>query len=258
MDPLLSNITFDFLIVFIRISSVVMILPGFSEAGVPPMARIGLSIALTTIIAPLVANVLPTMPQMPVPLLMLITEQIVIGITIGWLTRTILTSLPMAGQAISYQIGLSSVLLPSTDLGSNSTLIASVLNLLLPVMFFGSAMIVFPILALINSFHQLPADFSGQWSQSNLLSSIMKIIVQSVAFEFLIATQIAAPFLVIGLIWQAGLALMAKASPQLQIFFVAAPLQILVGLILFAMFLHPILETWRNATSHLLLHYIAL
>ncbi|MGC9269218.1 flagellar biosynthetic protein FliR [Acidiphilium sp.] len=256
MDSALAGFVFGFLIVFVRISSAVMLLPGFSEASVPPMVRIGLSLALTCIVAPLVGTDLPPMPTEPAYVILLILEQIVIGLTIGWLTTTILTTLPMAGQAISYQIGLSSVLLPSTELGSNSTLVSSVFNLMVPVLFFSSALIIFPILALVNSFHQIPVNITSQFSNTSDLGLIIKVIIKAVSFEFLISTQIAAPFLVIGLIWQAGLGLIARASPQLQIFFVAAPLQILIGLILLALFLGPILSIWHIASSHMLRHYI--
>ncbi|SIQ99591.1 MULTISPECIES: flagellar biosynthetic protein FliR [Acidiphilium] len=257
-QALLTNTVFDFLIVFVRVSSMVMVLPGLGASTVPAMAKIGISLALTTIIAPLVAAALPPMPQTPALLVAMIVEQLVVGITIGWLVNTILYALPIAGQAISYQIGLSSVLLPSTDMGAESTLVSSIFSMLLPVLFFSSTLMIVPIIALVHSFHRIPTDFIGQSHGVGLMVLLIKLVIKSVAFEFLLATQIAAPFLAIGMIWQAGLALMAKASPQMQIFFVAAPLQILVGLGMLAALLGPILATWQADAGRMLLHYVAL
>lgn len=258
MAQLLPGFVFDFLIVFVRITSAVMLIPGFSESGVTPMIRVGLSIALTTMVAPLVAAQLPAMPQDPTMLIVMILVQIVVGLSIGWLTQVILVSLPMAGQILSYQIGLSSVLLPSTELGSNSTLVSSVFNLMVPVLFFGTSMIVLPLLALSHSFQQIPVDFLSHPRGPGVMAGVIRLVVRTVAAEFVVALQIAGPFLVIGMIWQAGLGLMARAAPQLQIFFVAAPLQILAGLILLAVFLGTMLNTWQHASGIMLRHYVGL
>jgi flagellar biosynthetic protein FliR len=252
----LTVLVFDFLIVFVRIASMIMVLPGLSSNSIPAMAKIGISIALTTIVVPIVSDKVPSVPHSTIFLIVMIGGQIVVGLTIGWLVNAILFSLPIAGQIISYQIGLSSVLLPSNDLGAESTLISSILNLILPVLFFSSALLMIPVMAMINSFHAIPIDFLSQISGHNVLPAIMKQVVKAATFEFLIAVQIASPFLVIGLIWQAGLGLMARASPQLQIFFVAAPLQILAGLMMLALLLAPMLTTWQIDTSKILLHYM--
>lgn len=258
MNDLLTGVVFDFLIVFVRVSSAVMLIPGFSASGVPPMVRIGLSLALATMIAPLVAPGLPAMPSQPATLIAMILLQIVIGLSIGWLTQAVLVSLPMAGQAISYQIGLSSVLLPSTELGANSTLLSSLFNLILPVLFFGTSLIMLPLLSLTNSFHLIPVDLLAHTGDQRIASGLIRLLVRTVGSEFVVAIQIAAPFLVIGMIWQAGLGLMARAAPQLQIFFVAAPLQILAGLVLLAVFLGAILGTWQHAAGAMLMHYVRL
>ena len=47
-------------------------------------------------------------------------------------------------------------------------------------------------------------------------------------------SQISAPFLVFGLVFNAGLAVLSKLMPQMQVFFIALPATILLGLILFA------------------------
>lgn len=254
----LTPMIFDFLIVFIRVSSMIMVLPGLSLASVPTMAKIGVSIALTAIVAPLVADTLPVMPSAPSLLVIMIVGQIVVGLTIGWLVNTILFALPIAGQIISYQVGLSSVLLPNNDLGAQSTLISSIFNLLLPVLLFGSMLLMIPIIAMVNSFHRVPVDFILHSHGVDLVPFIAKTVLNAVMFEFLTAVQLASPFLVIGLIWQAGLGLTARAAPQLQIFFVAAPLQILAGLIILAILLAPMLTTWQVDSGRLLSHYMAL
>ncbi|OZB39590.1 MAG: hypothetical protein B7X48_08195 [Acidiphilium sp. 34-60-192] len=65
------------------------------------------------------------------------------------------------------------------------------------------------------------------------------------------AVGLAAPFLIIGLILQAGLGLMARAAPQLQVFYLAAPLQILAGLALVALTATMLFSTWEHGVTTL-------
>lgn len=253
-DPNLAAMTFGALLVFIRIGGAVMLLPGFADAAVPPTIRIGLSLALTVIIAPLVSGSLPDIPTAPILLMAIVAKEAVIGLTLGWLTRTIVVALPVAGQIISYQIGLASVLLPSTAMGASSTLISTGLSIGLPALMLGTGLFVAPLLGLLNSFHWLPPGIAIGVMHDFTYGGVMRGIVACVADEFVLAAQLASPFLVVGLIWQVGIGFMAKAAPQLQVFFVAAPLQILGGMVLLGAAAIPMIAVWSHVTDRLLIH----
>jgi flagellar biosynthetic protein FliR len=57
--------------------------------------------------------------------------------------------------------------------------------------------------------------------------------MQFVSNSFKLGVQIAAPFIVYGLVYQIGLGFMQRLMPQLQLFFVAMPLQIMMALFVF-------------------------
>ncbi|HEX7390701.1 MAG TPA: flagellar biosynthetic protein FliR [Acidiphilium sp.] len=250
----LAGMVFGGLLVFVRIGGAIMMLPGFTAASVPAMVRIGLTVALTAIIAPLVAGLLPALPATPILLAVLIAKEAAIGLTLGWLTRVIVIALPVAGQIISYQIGLASVLLPNAEIGAESTLIASALNIGIPAFMLGSGLFIVPLFGLLASFHWLPPGIPAGSVAGIDYGSIIHGIVAGVAAEFLLAIQLAAPFLIVGLVWQVGLGFMTKAAPQLQIFFTASPLQILGGLILLGVTVVPMIAVWNHAAARLLIH----
>jgi flagellar biosynthetic protein FliR len=56
------------------------------------------------------------------------------------------------------------------------------------------------------------------------------MVTRTMSETFLLSFQIAAPFVVVGLIFYLGLGLLGRLMPQMQVFFVAMPLQIMVGL----------------------------
>ena len=65
------------------------------------------------------------------------------------------------------------------------------------------------------------------------------LAVRYVSSAFRVGVQIAAPFIVYGLVFYISLGLLARLMPQLQVFFIAIPLQILLGLVLLAIVLPP-------------------
>lgn len=257
-DPTIVTAVYQSLLIFIRISSLLLLLPGFTSGSLPPIAKIGVAIALSSIIGPIIyATILP-MPDSIALIVVSIGGQIIVGLSAGWVINTVLMALPVAGQIISYQIGLSSVLLPNSEIGAESTLISTTFTLAIPVLVLTSPLIAVPILAIANSFKTIPIDYLTMRHQTGWLAFVMKTTVYVVQAEFALAIQIAAPFLVVGLVWQAGLGLMAKASPQMQVYFVSAPLQILIGLVMVVMLLSPMFSTWSVAVSQILAHYIRL
>ncbi|MEP5620944.1 MAG: flagellar biosynthetic protein FliR, partial [Hyphomicrobiales bacterium] len=64
------------------------------------------------------------------------------------------------------------------------------------------------------------------------LSDFAQTATETVAHVFSIAVRMSAPFLVVGLVFYFGLGLLNKLMPQMQIFFIAMPVNIAVGLFL--------------------------
>ena len=64
------------------------------------------------------------------------------------------------------------------------------------------------------------------------LSDFAQNATETVAHVFTIAVRMSAPFLVVGLVFYFGLGLLNKLMPQMQIFFIAMPVNIAIGLFL--------------------------
>jgi flagellar biosynthetic protein FliR len=233
-------------LIFARVGSMAMLLPGFGEVSVPPMVRAGIATGLTIIIFSVVAPHLPAVPQAPFALGAALLGEVAIGLYLGWLIKVVAFALPMAGQIISYQIGLSSVILPDQQLGAETTLLSSAFGLAVPALIFGSGLFAFPIMALATSYHLMPPGGAIK------ASDIVRLALMFTQQEFIMALRLAAPFMVAGLIWQAGLAIMARLAPQIQIFFIAAPGQILGGLTLLSLTCMTLIALWEHGFSRMI------
>jgi flagellar biosynthesis protein FliR len=224
---LFSPLVLTALLGFARIGGAIMLLPGFGESVIPAQIRLCLAFAITL----LMLKLLPPAPS-GLTLIVLaarIGGELARGIWLGLMARLFALALPSAGQIISYQIGLSSVVLPDATLGGESTLLSSFFGLLAPVLILATPLYVLPLHALVASYRVLPpgTGFAA--------GGALRIAVSLTARSFALGVELAAPFLLAGLVWQVGLAVISRLVPQVQIFLVALPAQLLGGLALFAL-----------------------
>jgi len=66
---------------------------------------------------------------------------------------------------------------------------------------------------------------------------VAALAVRAFAGAFKIGVQLAAPFLVFGLVFNVGLGILARLMPQMQVYFVGVPLSIMFGLLILLMVL---------------------
>ena len=232
--------SFAFVLVLSRVSAVVLLLPGIGESEPPAMLRAGLALGMTLLLLPVVAPLVPAAPGDIWRDLLMVGAELLAGGLLGWLARLLVLALPMAGNIISYMIGLSSVLQPDPQLGQ-TTVLAKALGLGSTVLVLSTGLYALPIAALAGSYrlvapgHLLP------------MADTTQAVVAAVAEGFALAMQLAAPLVFAGTLWQLGLALCARLVPNLQIYVAAVPGQIAGGLLLLSLLLVGIVGAWGEA-----------
>lgn len=242
--PLLAGLpdwAFAFVLVLSRVGAAVMLMPGLGEAEPPAMLRAGLAFALTMLLLPLVQPLLPTTPVDVWHGAGMVVAELLDGLFLGWLARLVALALPMAGQFISYMLGLSSVLTPDTVFNAQGTVMSRAFGLVAPVILLGSGLYAVPLSALAGSYQVLPPGVllpSGDTAET---------VIRAVGASFGLALRLASPFLLASVVWQVGLGLLARLVPRLQVFFVAQPAQILGGLLLLTALCIGLLDSWTEA-----------
>ena len=235
LAELLPLDVFAVFLVFVRIAAALMLLPGIGEAYVSVQIRLAAAAVLTVAISPLVIGTLPILPATPLELLMLILGELVVGLLIGAAARLMMSALHVAGTVIAFQSSLGFALFVDPTQGTQGALIAAFLSVLGLVLIFATGLHMMMIRALADSYvlftpGQLPpvGDFAA-------------LAVRYVSSSFRIGIQIAAPFIGFGIIFYIGLGVLARLLPQIQIFFIAIPLQIFLSLVIFGLVLAPMM-----------------
>jgi flagellar biosynthetic protein FliR len=227
---------FAVMLVFSRIGSALMVLPGFGDLYVPARYRLLLGIFLATIIATALAPLLPAQPGSPLRLLMLLGGEIVIGVFLGTVARMMLSALETAGAIISLQLGLSTAQVFNPLLAQQSAITGAFMTVFGVLLIFLTDTHHLMLRGLVASYGLFPAGgFPGFGDLSDTVAHL-------VSASFRLAVELAAPFIVLGTIFFVALGFLSRLMPQMQIFFIILPIQVAGGIVVFAATLYAIMQ----------------
>lgn len=234
----LPAIVFAAALVFARMGAILMLLPGFAEPGIPIRIRLSFALAFSFAIAPVVAGFLPAQPDTLAGLAGYVAGEAVIGLMIGAAARFLLASAAVAGQVIGYQSGLAMAQAFDPAQGQTGALPATFLNLLFIVLIFTTNMHHLLLQVAAGSYTLMPAGQPPMWGDAAVWALDLFI------GAFNIGIQLAAPLVLFGLVFYLGLGVLSRMMPQVQIFFVAMPMNILIGFTIFSLALGTMAMVW--------------
>ena len=159
-------------------------------------------------------------------------HEIVVGLILGGITRIIVMATQVAGAVIAYQSGLSfAQSADPTQGGVQGAVIGAFLSFLGIALIFATDLHHVALAAIYDSYMVFSPTTEIMWDDA------AQMAINAVAGAFVVGVQMSAPFIVFGLVFNIGLGILSRLMPQLQVFFIAMPANIVVGLILFAMLL---------------------
>jgi flagellar biosynthesis protein FliR len=224
LNELLSAQIFGLFLVFARVGSAFVVLPGFGEAYVTPRIRLLLAVAVSFAMAPAVASRLPGLPSEPAQLLLLLGEEIGIGLFLGMIARLMLAALQVAGMIIGLQTSLANAFAFDPAFQQQGAVTSAWLAVIGLVLIFVTDLHHLMLRAIADSYVAFPAGALPP------IGDMAEAVTRVVSASFKIGVQMAAPFLAFGFIFFLAVGLLSRLMPQVQIFFIAMPAQIILGL----------------------------
>ena len=227
LSQFLVSQLFAFLLVFCRIGSAIMLLPGFAEVYVAPRVRLFLAVLFSVLLAPVIHNI-PAVPNSTLSLMYVILAEILIGLFLGGISRMLIATLHVTGTIIAYETSLSSSLTQnmSSFQGQDSTM-GNLLTMTAVVLLFVTDLHHVMLAGLANSYTLfLPGQFP-------LIADIAHHAVLTISGAFQTAMQLAAPNIAIGMTLYLGGGILARLMPNMQIFFIMTAPQLLLNFFIF-------------------------
>src|ERR1700743_3457614 len=223
--PALSGLILTYMLVFARVGSMVMLLPAIGEMGVPSRVRLVLALAIAFALTPQVQSAYPAV-QTETTMAIMILQEVTAGVLVGAMARIIMSALQVAGFLIATQTGLAYAQTIDPTQNTQGAVVGNFMTLLGTTLIFLTNLHHLAIGAIAGSYRMLPPG--GHLPTGDMA----QLVIQLTSSSFALGFQLAAPFLVFGFALYAGLGVLARLMPQLQIFFVAVPLNIMCGFLI--------------------------
>jgi flagellar biosynthetic protein FliR len=224
--PELQGAVLIFLLTFARTGAMIMLLPVIGDAGVPPRVRLAFALAVSAALTSATGQYYPSQSPPPMELAALIAREATAGVLVGAMARLIMSALETAGYLIAAQTGLAFAQTFDPGQGTQGAMVSTFLSLIGALLVFETGLHHLALGAISGSYILLPPG--------NALPTgdMAELALTMVSGAFALGLQLAAPFLVFGLIIYAALGVLSRLMPQLQVFFLAMPVNILSGFVL--------------------------
>jgi flagellar biosynthesis protein FliR len=229
-----------FMLAFARIGTMIMVMPGLGELAVSARVRLTIALVLTAVILPLHRAEYQLDLRAFGPVLTMLVQEILVGVVLGLLARLTIAALQIAGTVAAQQMGLGFVTAVDPTQGQQGMIVGNFLSVLGVTMIFATDLHHLVIAALNDSY----ALFRP--GEVPVLGDVASALTGTAATAFRIGVQLAAPFLVFGLLFNLGLGVLSRLMPQMQVFFVGMPLSILVGFLILALVLGAMMMTFLD------------
>lgn len=214
-----------FILMFARIGTMVMLMPGLGELMLPVRMRLTIALLLTAVLFPLHRAAFTLDLKSFEPVMIMLGQELLIGAVLGLSARLTISALQVAGSVIAQQLGLGFVTTIDPTMGQQGVILGNFLTILGITLIFATDMHHLVIAALHHSY----ALFHP--GEVPLVGDVAALVTRTTAAAFRVGIQLAGPFLVFGLLFNVALGILSRLMPQMQVYFIGIPLSILAGLL---------------------------
>ncbi|MEO8113853.1 MAG: flagellar biosynthetic protein FliR [Phenylobacterium sp.] len=225
-------------LVFSRLAAIVMLIPGIGETYIPARVRLAFAFVMALALFPLLSKGVPLIPGNVSGVAGAVIKEILIGLMIGAILRLFMTSLATAGEITSIETTLAFSQTANPTQAQPSTTLGTFLGLMGVVLIMTTDLHHMFLAAIVHSYSLFP------FHRPVLAADATQLAIQTVSGSFALGVQLSAPVIVFSLVFNIATGLVGRVMPQFQIFFVAAPLMVLLGLSIFALSIGIIGMVW--------------
>jgi flagellar biosynthesis protein FliR len=199
--------------------------PFFSHTSIPVMAKVGISLLITIIIAP---N-LPAMPDAGIATatgLFIMGQQIVIGAAIGLTIQIVFAAVEAAADMAGLQMGLGFAQLYSGSTDGSTDVLSRLMNMIAVLAFLSIDGHLQVLGVLLDSFYRVPITATPMSALG------LRTLVEWGAVLFSAGLLLALPIIIALLIVNLALGVLNRAAPQIGVFQVGFPLTLAAGMLM--------------------------
>ncbi|MEM7056332.1 MAG: flagellar biosynthetic protein FliR [Pseudomonadota bacterium] len=225
--------------IFVRIGAAAFLVPGLGERSLSMRIRLGGALAIAILLAPMIRPMVPLSPGNPISLLAVLTSEAAIGLIIGLAFRFLVYALQIAGMVAAQHLSVAQMFGTGVAPEPEPT-IATLLGMGGITLALMSGLHVHLVATLAGMYEVFPF---GQFPNG---ADLAEWATTRMAGTFAIGVTLAAPFVAIGFAYNLALGALNRAMPQLLVALVGVPALVWVGIVVLALVLPTLMETWMG------------
>jgi len=242
LDP---NVTLTFLFALMRISIILFLMPFFGGQTLPAPVKAAICITLTLALWPRLPLMGAQMPGHPFALAVMFGAELLLGLVLGLVIRFVFAAIQTGGQLIGFQMGFAMVNVVDPDSGASEAVTAHFLYMVSLLTFLAINGHLYLLSGLMQSFDLLPSG--AILISPRLVSQVFTLSGQI----FVLAIQIGAPVIAAILLVDLALALISRASPQMNVLIIGFPIKISIGFLFLGIIFEIISIYMEEFVSHI-------
>lgn len=226
--PLTFQLSFSdiyaYCLVFARVAVMLTVMPVFSDMHIPQRVRVLVALSLTVVLTEVLSLHIPTVSADNTSFYMMLVLEGCVGFFLGSIIKIWLMTLQVTANIMSFETSLSNATVFNPSLSSSDSIISAILMVAaVTALILGDFHHIF-IRMMVESYQNFPVG------QPLIGDDVSRSILSAMSRSFYLAIQLALPFLVLGLIYNLALGFLNRLMPQLQVFFLAMPAQLMGGI----------------------------
>jgi flagellar biosynthesis protein FliR len=214
-----------FVLLFARTTSMIVVAPVLGHQAIPMQLKVGFGMFLSFVLFPLQAPMASTVDMKLIGMIVLVLEEVIVGIVIGFAAGLIFGGVRFAGELIGFDMGFTMATTIDPEMNGSTPVVGEMLYTMTALVFVLLNGHHFIIQALVLSYQTVPIG------KLVLGSVAAQSLVGMVGLIFVVAVKFAAPVIVALFLTNIALGILTRLLPQMNVFGVAFPLKIGVGLI---------------------------
>ena len=217
---------YNWLLVFMRISAFLLVLPFFSATNFPVTMRVSLGALAALLLA-------PTLPPFPMgnlgfySVLGVMIQEVSIGLLLGFMARMVFFAVDLAGNIIATEMGLQMATIFNPLTQATTQVPATILFYLAAIVMLTLDLHHWMLLGFERTYTVLPMG------SAHLSTALFEMVVKNTNQIFIIALQISAPIIAVSFVVTVVFAVLSRAVPQMNVFSESMSFRIVGGLIVF-------------------------
>ncbi len=214
-----------FLLILIRVSPVLFMMPLFNTRNLPTLLKIGLALTVSLVVWPVVRMETSVSFFDPLSFGFVLVGELMIGFILGLSVKLLFAGVQMAGELLGFQMGLAMAQIIDPQSGVNASLLSQFYDIAALLVFLSVDGHHWFFRALTQCFHLLPLG------DLMLREGLYQHILTLSGKMFVIAFKMVAPVMAILIFIQIALAIVARTVPQINLLVSSFPLTIGLGLV---------------------------